>query len=113
MYSLINLPEYSRVCLKKIYWLQVDATTVRALCDCDVYPDTCIEVEMTLAQALELTSDRHTRRNIAEILPNASKEVREIFITGTTPAEWDELFGKGAKPAAAYGCYKPQDEEAE
>lgn len=103
MSTTTRLPDYTRVGSKKVYWLQ-DGERATALCDCEVYTDHCVEVHMTLAQALEIAGG--ARRSIQDILPDVAKEVREVFISGTTPAEWDELFGARAKPAEAYGCYR-------
>ena len=71
---------------------------------CAVYPECVVEVRMTLAQAEELTGER--RRNIPSLLPEVPAPLREIFLSGTTPAEWDEIFGNGVKQLAEYPGYR-------
>ena len=88
---------------------------VRLLCDCDVFPDACVQVFVTQAQADELVSRAERRREsklLQDILPDQPAAIREIFISGTTPAEWDAIFHGVTKPIEQYGCYKYDDENA-
>lgn len=78
---------------------------VRLLCDCDVFPDACVQVFVSPEQAEELMLPRTQRRLIQAILPEHSREIREMLLFGTTPAEWDEMYGE-VKPIEQYGCYK-------
>lgn len=61
-----------------------------------------INISLTQAQALELLQPRWSRRSIHEVLPNHPPEIREVFITGTTPAEWDADIRRRMHPAAHY-----------
>lgn len=58
-----------------------------ATCTCDAL-DCGVAVHMTEEQAAELLLGR--RRPIDQILPQVERELREIFITGTTSAEFDK-----------------------
>src|SRR5665213_1047821 len=87
---------------KKIYGVESALGKVTLRVDCDVFPEAVIEIEVTRAQADALENPRATL--ITAILPSMPKELREIFITGMTPAEWDELFGGGPGSQETYAA---------
>ncbi len=65
---------------------------VRVSCFCTVLKQT-LSVVLTEKEAREVISRR--QRAIQEVLPNINYRVREIFLTGLTPAEFDiSLRGK-------------------
>jgi hypothetical protein len=98
--SAAELPTLEfRVGAKKIYGVGLPDGRYRMICDCDVYPNCLVEVYVTAGQANALASGRGERKSVQSILPDAPRELREIFISGTTPAEWDKDFrGKVKKP---------------
>lgn len=69
-----------------------------------------VQVPLTPAQATELFVG--SSRSIAQVLPDHPPALREIFITGTTPAEWDATFRRRLRPANEYRAmgYAPFDE---
>lgn len=96
-----------RIGTKELFVLPVegDPDRLRVLCDCDVYPTHVVEITMTAGQFEEIKRDRCKRRPIAAIFPEVGKELRELLISGTTPAEFDDLFGE-VQPAEKYAGYK-------
>ena len=89
---------------KKIVGIQESKDVVCFSAPCTVYPECVVEVRVTLAQAEELAGPN--RRNVPTVLPDLAKELREIFVSGTTPAEWDELFSSSIKPLSNYKGYR-------
>ncbi len=61
-----------------------------------------LQILLTEAQAEELLLPRQARRNIAVVLPNHPPVIREVFLSGTTPAEWDADFRMEMRPADEY-----------
>ncbi len=51
-----------------------------------------LQILLTEAQAEELMLPWQARRNIAEVLPTHPPVIREVFLSGTTPGEWDADF---------------------
>lgn len=76
---------------KKIYGVESAPGNVTLRVDCKVFPEAVIKIEVTTAQADAL--ENRPRPAVQVIAPNMPRELREIFITGTTPAEYDELLG--------------------
>lgn len=79
--------------------------------DCDEYPNYVIKVEVTPEQARELASQPRLRL-IQDILPTHPREIRELFLSGKSPAMWDRLFRGGRWPVQKpekYPCYFRQD----
>ncbi len=74
---------------------------VTAVCACNCL-ETEIRISLTQSQAAELMMPRQTRRHVQDILPNHSKEVREVFISGTTPAEYDQAFFRRMRTPEEY-----------
>lgn len=60
-----------------------------ASCACSV-TGKLVRFPITEAQAAEILSE--DRRNIDEILPDTPPPMREIFLTGLTPAEFDQTL---------------------
>ncbi len=61
-----------------------------------------LHVTLTKAQAEELLAPRWLRRNIDEILPDHAPAIREVFLSGTTPAEWDADMMRKMRSAKDY-----------
>ncbi len=69
-----------------------------AVCMCEGFfrasggekPHVPLFIPLTKEQATELVSD--SRRLVQSILPELHHSVREVFISGTTPAEWDLMM---------------------
>ncbi len=61
----------------------------RAICHCSVL-NRKVTVNLTEEEARELLSK--PRRSIQKVLPNLDYRVREIFVSGLTPAEFDLSF---------------------
>ena len=76
---------------KKVYGVESAPGIVTLRVDCNVFPEAVIKIEVTTAQADAL--ENRPRPAVQVIAPNMPRELREIFITGTTPAEYDELLG--------------------
>ena len=76
---------------KKIYGLEYALGRVTLRVDCDIFPEAVIKIEVTTAQADAL--ENRPRPAVQVIVPNMPRDLREIFITGTTPAEYDKLLG--------------------
>jgi hypothetical protein len=70
-------------------------------CRCDVYPSAEIAVTMSLEQAQALVARKPAR----EVLAGFPREVVELFSSGLTPAEFDMMYGRSAKPLADYDLY--------
>ena len=70
-------------------------------CPCDIYPGALIAIKMSAGQARAL-SDRRPAR---EVLGGFSRDVIELFTSGLTPAEFDQLFAGGARPVHDYELY--------
>jgi hypothetical protein len=85
---------------KKLYGIADDAGRVTLRTDCTEFPDAVVEIRLTAAQAEALEQPR--RATITSIIPEIAPAVREIFISGTTPAEWDALFNGKLRSQAAY-----------
>src|SRR5437867_327057 len=63
--------------------------SIIAACPCNVL-DGLVVVILTPEQANEIFyQERAKRRQMDEILPHVPRQVQEMFISGTTPAEWD------------------------
>jgi hypothetical protein len=73
---------------------------------CEVYKQAVFTVDE--AAATELFSPQRGRC-VQDIVPNMKPEFRECFVSGKTPAEWDELFTDNAQPKEHYGCYDWMD----
>lgn len=77
--------------------------------DCDVY-ELC-EFFIPAAVVEELFErERTERRSLQVLLPALDPRLREVFITASTPAEFDETFGRPVLTRKQYGCY-PEPEE--
>ena len=70
-----------------------------ASCWCSVFKQ-MVRFPISGEQATALLGS--DRRNLQELLPDTSPKLREIFITGHTPAEWDVMLLGRAKPEREY-----------
>ena len=84
---------------KEINLFEAADETWTAMCECRALGAT-VQFSLTTEQVKEILSDK--RRNIDDVLPDTPPALREIFITGTTPAEFDlNVIGK-LRPKHAY-----------
>lgn len=89
-----------------------DGNNVVIAFDCEVYPDAIIEVTVTKAQYAALLDRSHGHRTggpmklIHEIVPKMDPALREIFVSGLTPAEWDMAMTGKAKAMRKYPGYR-------
>ena len=86
--------------LKEVTFLEIKHDQWMAICECNVF-DCCLVVPLTVNQVSELSMPRGERRAIREIL-NGCPEVGEIFISGTTPAEFDTQIRGKAREKKVY-----------
>jgi hypothetical protein len=73
---------------KEIHIVEEDDGSHFAWCMCSA-TGAIVRVPLTREQAFDILLARLSRRNIQEILPSVAKELREIFASGLTPAEFD------------------------
>lgn len=84
---------------------------VKVLADCSHY--NMVTFHVTTAQAEQLF-DPNRKAHIQDIVPDLDKRAREMFITGTSPAEFDELFNGAALDPKEYdGLYADALKELE
>ncbi len=98
---------------KMMNLMEVDDGTIKITCPCYAL-NRVVVVKLTRAQAEEIfCRDRTNRRMVRDILPDTPPQVQEIFISGTTPAEWDiNVLGRKAQSKEAYsklGYYFSED----
>ncbi len=87
---------------KTIYGMAEADGTVTVMVDCDqINGDGMVKFSIPAALA-EKVFNPERREHIQDIAPNLRKEWREIFISGTTPAEYDVLRGDLPKTRAAF-----------
>ena len=72
-----------------------------AKCACSAL-DACVHVPLTERAVRLLTRPQTESYRLEDILPNTDLQVREIFITGMTPAEFDWTFRHGFQSREAY-----------
>jgi len=72
---------------KEVFIVRKDNGDWEALCDCRALTDAIVRIPLTASQSREILSGR--TRHIQDVLPDTPRPLREIFVTGTTPAEWD------------------------
>lgn len=65
--------------------------TVFVLKDCSVTGG-MVKIPMTPAQFQARFSPE--RKSVQDVFPELPLEIREIFVSGNTPAEWQKMFGK-------------------
>lgn len=80
--------------------------------DCDVYPAAVIEVTVTPREfdLLYARSEGKRDKLMQEIVPHVDKALREIFISGYTPAEFDKAMTGKVKPMNQYPGYRKLDQ---
>ena len=86
---------------RELVLVERDDGLVSVSCVCDVFNAT-VEVLITREQASELLGN--TRRLIQDVFPGLDPRVREMFITGNTPAELDVTFFGEAKSKEEYAA---------
>ena len=81
--------EEVRVGSKKLYII-IDGDDSCAMTDCNEFDQLApVRIKLTADQAARIVNRPDTREHIQDILPDVPKELREVFVSGTTPAEWD------------------------
>lgn len=53
-----------------------------------------MDLDVTQEQIDEYNGPRHIRRLIQHIFPQLNPDEREFLISGATPEEWEDIFGK-------------------
>lgn len=88
---------------KEVFLVKNPDNSFRFFCPCEVL-DATVQVPLTAEQAEEIfCRERSERRYIGEILPHLPPPVQEMFISGTTPAEWDvKVIGRKARSNEEY-----------
>lgn len=77
--------------------------TMTVRIDCAVYEMAEFGVPINQGRAY---FDMQRRPNIQDLFPGVDHRVREIMVTGITPAEWDEIYcEQGSLPPEGYPCY--------
>ena len=74
---------------KKGYVITNRVGMLEVLVDCDV-TNALVRIPMTADQFTAWQNKTDLTQNI---FPELDKDVREILISGTTPAEWTKMFG--------------------
>lgn len=87
------------VCSKHITVEEQPDGTWLASCPCHAM-QTVLRVRLNADQVNELFGKE--RRHMQEVMPEVDPKVREIFISGITPAEFDLEFRRKLKPKKVY-----------
>lgn len=53
-----------------------------------------MELDVTMEQLQRFENRRETGEYVQTIFPNLTPAEREFLLTGITPIEWDNIFGK-------------------
>jgi hypothetical protein len=53
-----------------------------------------MELDVTIEQLERFENRRETGEYVQTIFPHLTKGEREFLLTGITPTEWDNMFGK-------------------
>lgn len=93
----------TRIGQKKIYGIEEPPGTVTVLVDCDVYE--LAKFKVTKQQAEELFAQPRQKK-IQDIVPELHPALREVFVTGMSPAEWDQCMCGEVKPVESYPGYQ-------
>lgn len=90
----MNFPNQIYLGRKKAYIQQVpNRLAVDIVLDCDV-TGALVRIPMTLDQFMKFMSPN--RPLMQNLFPEMASEVREMLISGSTPAEWQQMFGESA-----------------
>jgi len=84
---------------KDVYIAELTDGSWCGVCACNALY-AMVKIPLTTEQAQEILSGH--RRDINEVLPDTDRALREVFITGTTPAEWDLMLTGHVKPEEEY-----------
>ena len=71
----------------------VSGNYARFMCSCPVMPDGYVTFTTRAEEAREYFAEGR-QRLVQDIFPTVGKEHRELLITGTSPAEYDQLKGR-------------------
>lgn len=81
---------------RKIYGVPNEDGSYDIVADCTIYPDAVVRFQVTAKAAASYFTD-DPRPAIQDIFPDLPGDLRELLITGVTPAEWD-IKCKGQAP---------------
>ena len=95
---------------KTIYGLEETPGTVTVRLDCDVFEMAVFTITTAQAGLIFDNAKAGVRPHVQDIMPDKSPALRECFISGTTPAEFDrDVRGLSERKIRAnlpyYGCY--------
>lgn len=93
----------TRVGGKAIYGIEELPGTVTVRSDCKFYDK--VQFKVTTHQAEELFVN-HRTKVIQQIVPDLHPALRELFVTGMSPAEWDDCLMGEVKPVDSYPGYQ-------
>lgn len=80
---------------RKIYGIEREDGTTQILADCPLCQDACIKFTVpTPAARTYFDVDRSQRPHIQDLFTDLRIEHREILVSGTSPAEFDQMRGK-------------------
>ena len=82
---------------------RVDGAVTHCATECKVYGAVHFDVPTNEARQL---FNPNRAQVIQEAAPSVSADMRELFITGYTPAEWDKMRNGKVKPMNSYECYQ-------
>lgn len=77
----------------EIYAIEETEGMCTMLAGCPLHPNAVIRFTVPLAAAREWFERGASRPPVQELFPDLSAELRELLVTGTSPAEWDSIFG--------------------
>jgi hypothetical protein len=82
-----------RIGSRKIYGIEQEDGTCQILSDCKLHQDACIKFTVP-GEAASIYFESTSRPPVQELFPDLRNEHREILVSSTSPAEWDEMTGK-------------------
>lgn len=95
----MNTPETFEKYLwdKKIFGLRQEDGTVEIVADCSVYPDATVRFRVP-GEAARIYFTEGVRESVQTLFPALAPELREILVSGTSPAEWDSRVSDKPMP---------------
>lgn len=85
---------------KTIYGI-IEGETCTVMSDCSVDPEAVVKFTIPSAAAREIFSGERTS-HIQDLLPDLRMELREVLISGTSPAEFDQIRGQVPRTLARF-----------
>lgn len=78
---------------RKVYGIVQEDGTVQILADCSLHCEAVIKFNVP-GEAARIYFEQAERPAVQHLFPDLRPEHREILVTGTSPAEWDQMTGK-------------------